>query len=461
MLLRQKSRCPVPAVRILNSHAASAVVQRCARIDASGQCTPRDDASRSCCPTGHILLNSGRERIVDCYSRVCGGGETFTNVKHILANHSLVRTFKRHAPQKTVMSGVFGLAVARSLCTRRIRVYGFTSHQASTSAAYHYYDGCDAFTADVLNTTSLVASWLDTATNPVAGTAPIEIRPASGGWPTYESSNAAARLGPCAARSGIGVRSTHVQPSHSNRPSTNHAAFIPLPQHPERCVHSSAERRAPQPTCACIRRAIPSDTSTLPFAPQVLSSILSRAAWAATTAPGGNVPCCNESHPEPKRVGRCAWYADRGECDKWRTWCQVACDYCQPCAGHPMRDAYLRVWMKMRHPPLAATLSANAKRRSDGSSRAAVLTRAMRRVPIYQSNTSRMWADDQWAVGVHDVSERAQLVDWAQLGIGERGWCPGSRQRCKADGLQYCCADPRCDRQRSCASNVGLLHCAC
>ena len=216
-------------VRVLNSHAAAAVLQRCAKFDARGRCVPR--AASGCCPKAHVLLNSGRDRIVECYQRACGGA---ANVKQLLANHSLVRAFQDAAPRRTVMSGVFGLALARTLCTHRIRLYGFSTGRAAAPraavpTAYHYYDGCDSFTADGLNATladSGGSTWLErAATTPVAGAAPIVIRPATGSWPSYEAA-AAARLAPCAARSGIGGVRTAI--GHTATRTNVPFAFDPL-----------------------------------------------------------------------------------------------------------------------------------------------------------------------------------------------------------------------------------------
>ena len=41
--------------------------------------------------------------------------------------------------------------------------------------------------------------------------------------------------------------------------------------------------------------------------------------------------------------------------------------------------------------------------------------------------------------------------------------CPAGsvEKQCMSDGGWYCCADQRCNIKRNCASNPGLLHCAC
>lgn len=101
-----------------------------------------------------------------------------------------------------------------------------------------------------------------------------------------------------------------------------------------------------------------------------------------TTPKGGSTACSSAACRAPRT----------GPTPRW---CKVAFDFCQPCAGHPMRHVYLQTWRTMRHPPLAAQ---SAKLRS-GTRGGAVLTRAMRRVAIFQRNTSAMNVADQWAVG--------------------------------------------------------------
>ena len=107
------------------------------------------------------------------------------------------------------------------------------------------------------------------------------------------------------------------------------------------------------------------------------------------------VPCCNMSvYQEEKRMGRCAWYADRGECDKYGQWCPVACDVCAMCEGHPQRKAYLGVWKRMRHPPLSSTKRGSMIELNNMSS----ATAALQRVRIFAAS-SELREGDAWSIG--------------------------------------------------------------
>tara|TARA_B100001093_G_scaffold466917_1_gene485727 strand:+ start:622 stop:1437 length:816 start_codon:yes stop_codon:yes gene_type:complete len=60
-------------------------------------------------------------------------------------------------------------------------------------------------------------------------------------------------------------------------------------------------------------------------------------------------------------------------------------------------------------------------------------------------------------VGVYYIQKVTSYKDLEQKGIT----CPGAQQ-CSQDKSWYCCDDPVChDGQRTCASNAGLLECAC
>ena len=124
-------------VHILNSHAASAVLQRCGRFTRGGECARARANSSECCPAGRVLLNSGRERIVRCYAHTCGGGDVVPNVNSILSNHSLVVDFQKLAPALSIMSGTLGLAAAQVLCSDVIEAYGFTTADQPAASAYH------------------------------------------------------------------------------------------------------------------------------------------------------------------------------------------------------------------------------------------------------------------------------------------------------------------------------------
>ena len=133
----------------------------------------------------------------------------------------------------------------------------------------------------------------------------------------------------------------------------------------------------------------------------LLTSILRRAEVASRVA---RMPCCNASYPELNRIGRCAWYADGGLCDKFGPSCPVACDGCAVCHGHPQRKLYVGMWRKMRHPPLAASAALSSARErgqeeslgSAASARSA--TGAMRHAAIF-SPVSEMKGADAW--GTH------------------------------------------------------------
>ena len=155
-------------VRVLNSQAIMAVIQRCTEAYAStvsptarrsrpmGAC--HDPATlrsrrRACCPQPEgvaVLLNTGYDELATCYQRTCGPA---LNIKDQLTAHPLVRTFVEVAKEEaesakatalreasaaggvarawtrkngtlSVMSGIYGIAVASLLC-ERVNVYGY------------------------------------------------------------------------------------------------------------------------------------------------------------------------------------------------------------------------------------------------------------------------------------------------------------------------------------------------
>ena len=123
----------------LNTHAAAAIIQQCGTFTLTGACNVA--ANASCCPTEHVLLNSGRQSIVECYRRVCTNSNA-PNLKSLLENHSLVHAFERASHPKlgritSVMSGAYGMAAAVHLCTERIDVYGFSSLAAAAQQQQH------------------------------------------------------------------------------------------------------------------------------------------------------------------------------------------------------------------------------------------------------------------------------------------------------------------------------------
>ena len=64
-------------------------------------------------------------------------------------------------------------------------------------------------------------------------------------------------------------------------------------------------------------------------------------------------PCCTENNPEPYRMGRCAFLADRGKCvgDPSAAYCPVACEKCRICDGHPLLESYQKMFAKRKKPP--------------------------------------------------------------------------------------------------------------
>ena len=63
-------------------------------------------------------------------------------------------------------------------------------------------------------------------------------------------------------------------------------------------------------------------------------------------------PCCTDSNPEPYRMGRCAFFADRDKCAEGnsRQYCPVACEVCRICEGHPMLASYQKLFAKRKKP---------------------------------------------------------------------------------------------------------------
>eukprot|EP00966_Prymnesium_polylepis_P244255 5648679-Prymnesium_polylepis.1 len=143
------------SVRILNSQALVALLMQCG-VPQRG-CF----ASRSCCPTERVLLNTGHDSLFRCYIRVCG---TTINLKGNssfgLSSHPLLlgvgRSGKAPARGSQVLTGVFGLVVASSLCLGNINAYGFTTMKLAdrNNTPYHYYDNCPHARKDGIGTTA-------------------------------------------------------------------------------------------------------------------------------------------------------------------------------------------------------------------------------------------------------------------------------------------------------------------
>ena len=75
------------SVRVLNTHAAAAIIQQCGTFTLTGACNVA--ANASCCPTEHVLLNSGRESIVECYRRVCTNSNAPSSINSLRASATL------------------------------------------------------------------------------------------------------------------------------------------------------------------------------------------------------------------------------------------------------------------------------------------------------------------------------------------------------------------------------------
>ena len=129
---------------------------------------------------------------------------------------------------KSVVSGVYGLAVAQALCVQRIGVLDFTAASTSNNngnswkprqasqpqppVPYHYYDECSSVTADGLtaSASSLGALWFDKqhARNKNGRLPRIVVHGATHSHPRYippTTMETSTQQEPCAARSGVGV----------------------------------------------------------------------------------------------------------------------------------------------------------------------------------------------------------------------------------------------------------------
>ena len=310
------------SVRVLNTHAAAAIIQQCGTFTLTGACNVA--ANASCCPTEHVLLNSGRQSIVECYRRVCTNSNA-PNLKSLLENHSLVHAFERASHPKlgritSVMSGAYGMAAAVHLCTERIDVYGFTSLAAAAAATaarglnaserakargrYHYYDHCTHFKTDALDVTAVVMG---------------------GRWFTAYSAGKGPGLGQAIIR--------------IHQPANSHSSF----------ADGSGALESGGTLQPCPERSGVAS----------IANTLRRIAEARK-------PCCADDNPEKGKAGRCAYHADKGLCNEWRAICPVACEVCAICEGHKLRPAYFKLWRRMRNPPLPLfyNLSGTRKMRS-------------------------------------------------------------------------------------------------
>ena len=57
--------------------------------------------------------------------------------------------------------------------------------------------------------------------------------------------------------------------------------------------------------------------------------------------------CC-PANPEPGSAGRCKWAAEHGQCANPGN-CLVACELCEICSGHPLLEAYARLYKRNVH----------------------------------------------------------------------------------------------------------------
>ena len=338
-------------VRVLNSHAASAILQACASFTVDGQCLA---ANTSCCPLEPVLLNSGREEIVGCFRHACSTRKA-VNVKELLRNVSLLTAWARRVRPRSLMSGAYGIAVALLLCTDRVDVYGMSaraainaSRAASTQrpmgppqlSRYHYYDTCSHFSSDGLDTSAAVLAsprFLTTHSRALSRAA-IYI---------HHATNAR----------GTGATGEH---DGDPRPTDLDSQLPPCPE----------------------RRGIAAVTKLLQRTSRVHS-------MGATNQ---SVPsCCTAAQNESGRVARCSWFADRGLCYSWKGFCPVACEVCAVCAGHVARHIYLRLFRRMRYPPLPHFYNVTtARTRSVHGTRAHGAVTRLKELAIFSSrNRSR------------------------------------------------------------------------
>ena len=172
-------------LRVLNSNALMAILERCRLTHGLGICTAPEGAGArrqfrlACgCPQ-RALLNTGYEPLAWCFQRACGGSLPLRNETMEAAGdpigpsgssvlrHPLVQAVSRtHGGRKSVMSGLYGFALALQLCTRRVNALGFTGGGSVDGSAagggnssrfgspYHYYDQCSHDSADAFAETS-------------------------------------------------------------------------------------------------------------------------------------------------------------------------------------------------------------------------------------------------------------------------------------------------------------------
>lgn len=335
-------------LRILNSHAAAAVLQACATFNHAGTCVA---INSSCCPREQALLNSGRLAVANCFRRACSTDAP--NVKLTLANHTLVDAFERRVRPKSVMTGVYGIAVASLLCTDRVDVYGMSVATASATAAtsatpaitaapapapraprYHYYDRCTHFATDGLDRSAAMM-----ATR----------------WFAKYSSSAF-------DRATIRV----LQPKFSHPPFADDAAMIAT-SGPPGSGHAGVVRQLPP----CPERS----------GIAIISKFLQRSSGRNTS-----VRCCTAAENETGIAGRCSYFADRGLCRHYGTQarCPVACEGCLVCAGHPLRAAYLRIFRRMSNPPFPRLYNVSSRRmRSMHGTRSLVTQARMQGLTVF------------------------------------------------------------------------------
>ena len=144
-------------VRLVNSQAMVSVIKRCSPY---GTCTP----NVTCCSDPHetLFINSGRDGVANCLRKVCGDVPSVSRGMPTLALQTHPFLFEAPSGKRgtSILSGIFGLALATALCTGPVDIYGFTSRASTASASqavnaldregdgfvsvtrYHYYDNC-------------------------------------------------------------------------------------------------------------------------------------------------------------------------------------------------------------------------------------------------------------------------------------------------------------------------------
>ena len=356
------------SVRLVNSHAAAAALQRCADFTAGSACPTSGNSSERCCPREPVLLNSGRPRIAECYRKLCDASAV--NVKTLLQNTSLVRAFERMVAPQTLVSGVFGLATALLLCTKQIDLYGMTQPSQSNPTPrgarntlryrYHYYDQCGHFDSDAIGA---AASGL-LALRPVLP-AQFRVVPPTGAYASWvpTTDSLADRFASHAANA-----LTTLAPSRSTSP--------PLVGTLQPCANRNGVRQ--------------------------VNALLKKA--AATNL---SVPCCMDTWPEPGRLGRCSSYADRGACEQWKALCPVACERCRICPGSKALPTYQQIFARMKLPPLPEWYS-SLSTVPPQQHRDAALGKALKSAKVFATrdslgreaiNTARRWPSPVDVVG--------------------------------------------------------------